>query len=200
MDCCKKNKQQGVLSCCRIPRLSLTLLAPPSGSSFLNCGAKIQKNKYRTMDIKYFAQHIQAIKEEIERFVSDDAPDIIGKEAVDHYTENFQEEGFVNGGLQKWQEVKRRMNPKITGVASERAILTGNTGDLGRSINYEDAGNGTVIIYSDLKYSAAHNEGTTTAGKNHSTVIPQRQFIGESQELSEKIIEILEQKIGDVFG
>lgn len=33
---------------------------------------------------------------------------MIGKTAVDHYRENFRAGGFVNGGLHKWPDVKRR--------------------------------------------------------------------------------------------
>lgn len=32
----------------------------------------------------------------------------IGTEAVRHFKENFRQEGFVNNGLQKWKDVKRR--------------------------------------------------------------------------------------------
>lgn len=32
----------------------------------------------------------------------------IGTVAVKHYSENFDKEGFVNGGLQPWKDVKRR--------------------------------------------------------------------------------------------
>ena len=35
-------------------------------------------------------------------------PIVIGKTAVDHFRENFTRQGFVNNGLQKWPDVKRR--------------------------------------------------------------------------------------------
>jgi phage gpG-like protein len=38
-------------------------------------------------------------------------PRIVGKTAVDHFKENFEKEGFVDNGLQKWPDVKRR-DPK----------------------------------------------------------------------------------------
>lgn len=33
---------------------------------------------------------------------------VIGKNAVDMFRENFNREGFLNGGVKKWQDVKRR--------------------------------------------------------------------------------------------
>jgi phage gpG-like protein len=142
-----------------------------------------------------FINHLLNISKEMRKFTHEDAPVIMGKNAVDHFTENFQQEGFVNNGLQKWDEVKRRMNPKITGAAASRPILTGETGDLGMSIDYKNAENGEVTIFSDLPYSEAHNEGTTTAGRSHNVTIPQRQFIGDSAELDKKNLEEIEKHV-----
>lgn len=35
-------------------------------------------------------------------------PKIVGREAVSHFKENFDQEGFVDNGLKKWRDVKRR--------------------------------------------------------------------------------------------
>ena len=129
---------------------------------------------------KYFAQ--LAVK--VEEAVMHDAPLIIGNELVKAFKQNFQDEGFFG---QKWQDVKRRTNPtkgKEHLADARRKILTGRTGNLGRSIRKE-VRDGSVRIYSDLPYSAAHNEGTTTAGRGRHTVIPQRQFIGRSKEVDD---------------
>lgn len=40
--------------------------------------------------------------------VGRDFPVVIGKTGIDHYRENFRAGGFVNGGLHKWPDVKRR--------------------------------------------------------------------------------------------
>lgn len=45
---------------------------------------------------------------ELARWVKNDLPRLAGKTAVDHFSENFDKEGFVNGGLNKWPKVKRR--------------------------------------------------------------------------------------------
>ena len=54
------------------------------------------------------------LREKMEAFIKQaqrDLPIIIGKTAVDHFRENFKLGGFVNNGLQKWEDVKRR-DPK----------------------------------------------------------------------------------------
>jgi phage gpG-like protein len=129
---------------------------------------------------KYFAQ----LGVKVEKAVMHDAPLIIGNELVKAFKQNFQDEAFFG---KKWQDVKRRTNPPKgkEGLAdARRKILTGRTGNLGRSIRKE-VRDGSVRIYSDLPYSAAHNEGTTTAGRGRHTVIPQRQFIGRSKEVDD---------------
>lgn len=45
---------------------------------------------------------------EIERFRTEDLPEIIGVEAVRHYNESFVKEGATDRSFQKWPDVKRR--------------------------------------------------------------------------------------------
>lgn len=60
--------------------------------------------------------------------------------------------------------VKTRTVPPAKGADGQRRILTGRTGDLGRSIRWKTEP-GRAVIYSDLPYAAAHNDGTTSAGR-----------------------------------
>ena len=147
-----------------------------------------------------FAKHLLKVSKEIEAYINNDAPEIMGVIARDHFTESFQNEGFTDEKFEKWEEVKRRMNPKITGAKASRAILTGDTGDLGMSIDYTNAANGEVTIYSDKPYAEAHNEGTTTAGRNHSVTIPQRKFIGDSETLNKKILDELKHDLDAIVN
>ena len=153
------------------------------------------------MDGQQFAEHMLNASQEVENYINNDTPEIMGKMAVDHFTEAFQEgtEGFTDNGLEKWEEVKRRLNPKITGAKATRPILTGDTGDLGMSINYTNASNGEVTVYSDKKYAEAHNKGTTNAGRSRNVVIPQRQFIGDSEVLNENIIKELGSDLDNII-
>lgn len=151
------------------------------------------------MDGNQFAKHLLDISEESERFLNNDAPVIMGKTAVDFFTESFQNEGFTDVSLEPWKEVKRRQNPKVTGARAIRAILTGDTGDLGMSIEHEKTDNGEVTVRSDKTYSKAHNEGTNNAGRGRSTTIPKRQFIGDSETLNQKVLEALKEKADGII-
>ena len=150
------------------------------------------------MEGDQFATHLLQMSEEAQRFINDDAPIIMGKIARDVFTENFQNEGFMDIQNESWEEVKRRLNPKTKGAAATRKILTGDTGDLGMSIEYKNASNGEVTIVSDKVYSKAQNEGTTNAGRSHNVVIPARKFIGDSAEVNRRNLEAFERKLNDL--
>ena len=125
-------------------------------------------------------------------------PVIVGVEAVNHFKENFRIEGFEEPGT--WQDVKRRTNPtRPDHAAASRKILTGETGNLGRSIQYE-AQEAQVTVFSDVAYAEAHNEGTATAGRNRNLTIPKRQFIGDSKKLEEKIEKEIDDRLKKILG
>lgn len=134
-------------------------------------------------------------------------PKIIANKAVLLFKNNFQTESFFGA---KWKEVNRRIPHEQTyftksgkkktrvapakGADGRRKILTGRTGNLGRSIK-SVVMDFAVKIISDLPYSRAHNEGTDNAGRGHRTRIPQRQFIGDSKEVRD----ITKKTITDYF-
>ena len=149
--------------------------------------------------MKQLSIRLREINDEFRQAEQTDIPIIIGKKAVDHFKDSFQNEGFTDKTLNPWKEVKRRQNPKITGAKASRKILTGDTGDLGESIKYRTEP-GAAVIYSDKPYAEAHNEGTTNAGRRHNVVIPKRQFIGESEELDAEIEREIERKLGNIFS
>ena len=145
-----------------------------------------------------FNKYLANLVKEIDNYADNDAPVIIGKTATDFFTDNFQKQGFVNRGLQAWQEVARRINPRDRSkAAATRPILTGETGNLGRSIDYFPD-KGKVTVLSDLPYSSAHNEGTNTAGRNRSVTIQKRQFIGHSYELDQLITSEINRKLNSL--
>lgn len=146
------------------------------------------------MDIQQFkiklADSLTTLSDELQT----NAPIIVGKTAVDFFKEGFQHEGFTDNSLNEWDEVNRRgaRGHKVAeGARGTRKILTGDTADLGESIQYK-ALDGEVEVFSDLPYAQAHNKGTDTAGRGHNVHIPQRQFIGPSAELYERIANDLE--------
>jgi len=134
---------------------------------------------------------------ELKIFIETKAPIIIGKEAVEYFKENFQTESWEGT---RWPEVQRRM-PTINrngktiknyskGAAQSRKILTGTTGNLGRSIQYKFTTK-EVTIFSDWKYAEVHNFGLR-AGRGAGFIMPQRRFIGESDKLTNRIVAKLE--------
>ena len=142
------------------------------------------------MDGKNFEQYLAKLRIDIERTLNDDVPLVAANKVARLFRRNFRTQSFFG---KKWKEVQRRIpGTKPYKAATHhktrrtRPILTGDTGDLGRSIRYK-VEKGTAIVYSDLEYSSAHNEGTTTAGRNHSTTIPQRQFIGDHAEVDKVV-------------
>lgn len=120
--------------------------------------------------------------------------------------ENFLNEGFFG---QHWEKVQRRQTrtiivktkngekektiPPAKGAAGKRRILTGDTGNLRRSIRYKVTDN-TLIIYSDVVYAKIHNEGGM-AGRGLNVKIPKRQFIGPHPQLDKKIKSIIENEL-----
>ena len=141
------------------------------------------------MALKELHNKLAEISVDLKQWIDTDAPRIFGKTAVDIYERNFQNEGFLNNGLQPWQQVKRRIaGSKAKGAAGSRKILT-DSGKLGSSFKYKP-GNGEVRIYNNARsasgfpYGQVHNNGATDAGRNRNVIIPKRQIIGESAELN----------------
>lgn len=51
---------------------------------------------------------IEGQEKKARRWAKNRLPRLVGKTAVDHFKDNFRQEGFVDGGLHKWPEVERR--------------------------------------------------------------------------------------------
>jgi phage gpG-like protein len=122
----------------------------------------------------------------IQRFIQSDVQDVVGTEAVNHFKESFQNEGFSNVSEKdmSWKEVKRRQKGGGK-AASRRKILTGESGELGDSISYSKQ-NRDVLIKNDKIYAEVHNKGLR-AGRGKGFIMPKRQFIGKSALLNKKI-------------
>lgn len=150
------------------------------------------------MDIKDFDKYFARLSREVQRQISTDLPRKIGNLGVRMFKRNFRDQGFFG---QRWQDVKRRTNPgkgKKSLAAARHPILTGSSGNLGRSIHFT-CQPGKVIVQSDLPYSSAHNYGTNNAGRSHNVHIPQRQFIGEHPQLESEIEKLIEKELLKAF-
>ncbi len=154
------------------------------------------------MTLSDLTDYVETLKREIEQGIDTDLTTIVGREAVNHFQEGFQNEGFTDTALIKWDEVKRRQgNGK--GADAMRKILTGRTGALHDSITFAVEPGKVIISANPLNtgtgtnYAEVHNSGVSNAGRNRNTVIPQRQFIGNSIKMEDRIVEKIKNWLTD---
>jgi phage gpG-like protein len=159
-----------------------------------------------------FKERMDRMEKEFKEFLNSYGPVIAGNVAVSLFKQNFQTESFFG---EKWPEVKRRRdvwqrngetvkNP-TKGAARTRKILTGQTGDLGRSIQVKEAANGRAVIWLDPSsfgskqpYGAVHNEGLR-AGRGAGFTMPRRQFIGDAPALRQALTDALSRKLTEII-
>jgi phage gpG-like protein len=155
------------------------------------------------MTPKEFQKRLNTLEKEFKELFSRYAPTIAGKTAVSLFKKNFQEEGFFGD---RWREVKRRQDNKGSKKAwARRKILTGATGDLGRSIHYRVQKDGKAIIFTEPSdfthskepYGRVHNEGLR-AGRGSGFTMPKRQFIGDHPELRQAIADEINRKLKEI--
>ena len=164
------------------------------------------------MDIKDLSARIAAKIAEIKQFRDRDLPDIVGTEAVNHYKENFANEGFTDQTNEKWQDVKRRdpnspwygfsykAKKNFSESRTTDKILTGETKELQNSIDYEKKP-GRVTVYSDKKYAAVHQFGLQAKifGKKPFKM-PARPFIGKSAVLEKNIHDKIQRTLNKIIN
>lgn len=154
---------------------------------------------------------IENVESEIKKQIMDDMPRLIGNAAVSMVNQSFRDAGWRDGGLKPWKKTKRQMGK---GKGSQYLPLHSSREHLSRSTQYKKTGPGEVTISNPVPYASVHNDGfegnvnvkahkrTISKGKNKGNkysvrafsrrmYIPQRQFMGESRELNEKIENII---------
>lgn len=151
------------------------------------------------MDISEFAPLFENRIKELQNYLkSDEIKDVIGREAQDHFKESFVNEGFTDESLEKWPDVKRRdsesewyghsgQDGKFSSTRTTAKILTGESGDLGRTINFVRTERG-VRVFSEKPYARVHNFGGMAKiyGKKAFQMLA-RPFIGRSVTLVRRI-------------
>lgn len=154
------------------------------------------------MTPEQFSRRLTELKKEFKDLFNKHAPAIAGNTAVKYFKQNFEKEAW---GRVKWQEVKRRRNPNTRGAKATRRILAGDTGDLRRSIEIKSVENGKVVIWTDPSafgskepYGRVHNEGLR-AGRGRGFIMPKRQFMGQSEELNDLIIDAIEKRLSQLI-
>jgi phage gpG-like protein len=145
--------------------------------------------------------------QKLQNFLSKDVYDIVGGEAEDFYKQSFENEGFTDRNYVRWQDVKRRTNPRPSqkGKASANLPILTNSGDLHDSIHYEAVPDGVKIHASGKgddggKIAKVHNEGGKAGRKGHEFDMPQRQFIGPSETLNRQLNYKVKTKIKTILN
>lgn len=155
------------------------------------------------MTIQDFDKKFKDIADQMPDFLDDLAPRIAGNVAEEHIKANFLKQGFEGT---PWKEVQRRIpgskayrsNTLRHPARLTRPILTGDTGDLGRSINVSYS-KGQATVFSDKIYAKVHNEGLR-AGRGKGFIMPQRQFLGPSEGLEQDIKQQIKEQFQRLFN
>ncbi len=117
-----------------------------------------------------------------------DIAKITGITAVGFFKDTFTKQGFTDKGFKKWKK-RKQGSPRNRG----RNILI-DSGTMRRSIKIRAINKSKVIVGTgrEAPYAEYHNEGTKD--------IPQRKFIGESEQLRRKTLKLVYKKIDRVLG
>jgi|BioPla2DNA2_1021312.scaffolds.fasta_scaffold10759_5 phage gpG-like protein len=162
------------------------------------------------------AKNLSELKRDLKKFakvaadtIKKELPIIVKTEGLNHFEESWDNQGFTDKSLDKWQ--KRKAPPAITksGKPSAaydkwarkdagRAILVGHQADssgghLKDSLK-ASATTKAVIFSSDKEYAEVHNEGGRS-GRGKGFQMPRRRFMGPSKVLNDKIFKKLEKEI-----
>jgi phage gpG-like protein len=151
------------------------------------------------MNIKEFERQFSGKMVKIQEFVQGDSiKDILGVEAVNHFKDSFENEGFTDETLQKWTDVKRRdQNSKWYGHSAQTGkfsqartlakILNGETGELKNSNSYVKLVDG-VRVSNATQYARVHQFGETAKVYGKKVFqMPARPFMGNSAILKKHI-------------
>lgn len=115
---------------------------------------------------------------------------LMANEAKNMFIGNFRRQGFLDTVNEPWQEVQRRISgtkaykyPKGNGLSRRTSNILVRKGTLRKGVRYQYRGKYVIAVVNTVPYAPYQNDGT----KN----IPQRKFIGHSQVLNKKLINII---------
>ena len=114
-------------------------------------------------------------------------PDKLSVKILEAFEKNFDSESFFGG--QKWKPRKYDYKTKKYGP-----ILGGRSGRLAsgltiKSATFDDI---TIAVEGEAEdWAYVHNEGTD--------IMPQRQFVGDNEELEKMIKEEIEKMLGEIW-
>jgi phage gpG-like protein len=162
------------------------------------------------MDISDFAKQFPDRMKRVTDFIKNDAKDIIGTEAIEHFRKSFENEGFTDENKEPWAEVERRKSEsawhghsgqtgKFSAARTTAKILTGETNELQNAFTYTETETGVKVI-NDKPYAAVHQYGKMAKiyGKKAFQMIA-RPFVGKSKVMVQQISDELRNRIIDIL-
>lgn len=180
------------------------------------------------MNLEQFQQLLLQKQKEIEQAMRRTMPVKVGRIAKDHFQDNFRQGGFQDNGTQAWQRKKRpdKYGPLMSSRQNLYGSIYYRPDDyrvtVGTEVPYAAIHNegGDIIVTARMKrfFWAKYRETNggswkrnakneeaefwkTLALKRVGSVIhiPQRKFIGESLELTDKINNTIEKEINKIL-
>ena len=180
------------------------------------------------MNLEQFQQLLLQKQKEIEQAMRRTLPVKVGRIAKDHFQEEFRQGGFQDNGTQAWQRKKRpdKYGPLMSSRQNLYESIYYHPDDyrvtVGTSVPYAEIHNegGEIVVTPRMKrfFWAKYRETNggswkrnakneeaefwkTLALKKVGSVIhiPQRKFIGESLELTDKINNTIEKEINKIL-
>lgn len=165
-------------------------------------------------NLNKFANDFQSNLKAVKKLFSGDLQRIIAIEGKNHFEQSWDNQGFTDSSLAKWD---RRKSPqkkfrkdgkalksykKWSSKDKGRAILVSHRSDtkgghLKDSIRSEIRGT-KVIFSTDKPYARVHNEGGKS-GRGSGFTMPPRRFMGNSQQLNDKIIDKITREFDKIF-
>lgn len=148
------------------------------------------------------------------KVIKGDLQRIIGVEGLKHFDKSWDNEGFTDNSLQKWEprkEPKKKFKKKggqrkdykrwKAKNKGRRLLLSHRTdtkgGHLRHSLKYRIVGT-KVIFSSDKAYAEVHNEGGK-AGRGIGFTMKKRQYMGPSRKLDQNIKRKLDKELDKIF-
>jgi phage gpG-like protein len=122
-------------------------------------------------------------------------PGVVKVEGLRFIADNFKNQGFETkkGQYKKWKKKDKKGSRKNTLVGEKRG------GSLKRSWKKESTASGTQVEFtSSLPYAEVHNEGLQ-AGRPPGFTMEQRQMIGDSEALNDRIENKLDRMVADIY-
>lgn len=165
--------------------------------------------------ISQLSPDLLKLASEMKKKLTEIIPKVIAVEGQIHFEQSFDKQGFTDRGTRKWK--RRRFGGQKTkkdGTSTKayreflrkdkgRAILVSHQGDKkGAHLKDSIRSSATakqIVFSTNKEYAQVHNEGGH-AGRGAGFEMPQRQFMGPSEKLNERIDEKIKEEMDEFFN